>query len=62
MRCYSCDCELSDYEATRKSKVTNEYIDLCSDCFSTVQDIFIDMEDVILKNDDEPDEEEYEDG
>jgi len=32
MRCYSCDCELSDYESTLKSSNTGQYLDLCSHC------------------------------
>lgn len=36
MRCLSCDCILTDYEATRKSAHTNQYIDLCNRCFSYV--------------------------
>jgi hypothetical protein len=34
MRCLSCDCNLSDYEATRKYE-NGEYIDLCNRCFSS---------------------------
>lgn len=37
MRCLACDKELQDYEATRKSKVTGEYYDLCNGCFSHVK-------------------------
>ena len=44
MRCFACDCELSDSESTRKSIVTDEYLDLCNVCFSEVQDVFIDVE------------------
>ena len=44
MRCYSCDCLLSDFEATRKSKTTGEYLDLCNSCFSEVADVFISEE------------------
>jgi hypothetical protein len=38
MRCLSCDCILTDYEATRKSAHTDQYIDLCNRCFSYVDD------------------------
>lgn len=38
MRCLSCDCSLSDKEAVRKSLVTQEYIDLCDNCFSYIKD------------------------
>ena len=43
-RCYACDASLSDNEATRKSKVTGEYLDLCNDCFYEVSDVFITVE------------------
>lgn len=32
MRCFACDCELSDYEATLRSAVTNQYLDMCTTC------------------------------
>jgi hypothetical protein len=38
MRCKACDKQLSDYESTRKSKITQEYYDLCNTCFSYVRD------------------------
>lgn len=38
MRCLSCDKILNDYESTRKSAVTGEYIDLCNHCYSTIKD------------------------
>ena len=41
MRCMACDRALTDYESTRKSIVTGEYIDLCNNC------AFIDDEDII---------------
>ena len=34
MRCLSCDCALRDFEATRKSLVTDEYMDLCDLCYA----------------------------
>lgn len=43
-RCYACDTNLSDYESTRKSKATGEYLDLCDICYSEVSDIFITVE------------------
>lgn len=36
MKCLSCDKVLSNKEATRKSALTGEFIDLCDDCFSTI--------------------------
>lgn len=38
MRCRSCDCNLTDFESTRKSMTTGEYFDLCNSCFSTIRD------------------------
>jgi len=37
MRCLSCNAELTDFEATRKSAETNEFIDLCNVCYSHVK-------------------------
>lgn len=36
MRCLSCDTLLTDFEATRKSAHTGEYIDMCTRCFSSI--------------------------
>jgi hypothetical protein len=38
MRCYCCDKNLNDYESTRKSVSTGEYLDMCNKCYSTVSD------------------------
>ena len=38
MRCVACNCSLSDREATRRSIVTNDFLDLCDHCFSSVAD------------------------
>ena len=38
MRCLSCNALLSDFEATRKSVNTNEYIDMCNHCYHTISD------------------------
>jgi hypothetical protein len=38
MRCLSCNAALTDYEATRRSVATNEFIDLCNHCFASVSD------------------------
>ena len=37
MRCTCCNRLLNDFEATRKSKVTGEYLDMCNKCYGTVQ-------------------------
>ena len=33
MRCVACDVELTDFESTRKSVTTGEYVDLCNACY-----------------------------
>lgn len=33
MRCVSCNKLLTDFEATRRYADTEEFIDLCNDCF-----------------------------
>jgi hypothetical protein len=38
MRCYCCNASLSDFEATRKSAQTGDFLDICNDCFSYVKD------------------------
>ena len=38
MRCLACNRLLTDYEATRRSALTEEFIDLCNWCFSTVSE------------------------
>ena len=36
MRCEACDEPLSDYESTRRSVVTMEYINLCNECVKRI--------------------------
>lgn len=36
MRCKACNDELSDFEATRRSINTMEYIELCNGCFRSI--------------------------
>lgn len=38
MRCICCNELLTDYESTRKSLNTNEFIDMCNNCYRTVRD------------------------
>jgi hypothetical protein len=38
MRCQCCDKNLNDFESTRKSVSTGEYLDMCNKCYSTVSD------------------------
>ena len=48
MRCRACDKNLSDFESTRKNETTEEYEDLCNDCYGSVQEAITDSEDDIL--------------
>lgn len=38
MRCKACDVELTDFESTRKSITSGEYIDLCNTCYKYIKD------------------------
>ena len=38
MRCIACNTELTDYEATRKSGQSGEFLDLCNDCYKSISD------------------------
>ena len=44
MRCICCDKILSDFEATRKSINTEEYLDMCNKCYATVSDQLLSYE------------------
>ena len=39
MRCAVCDTLLTDYETKRKHPKTGEYLDTCSRCLSSIQEI-----------------------
>lgn len=36
MKCLACDRLLSDFESTRKYNETQEFVDLCNSCLSTI--------------------------
>ena len=38
MKCLSCDCILTDFESTRKSFRTGEYLDLCDNCIVDIKE------------------------
>lgn len=38
MRCIGCDSRLNDMEAVRKYGETEEYVELCSNCYSVSKD------------------------
>jgi hypothetical protein len=52
MKCASCDCILTDFEATRKSPFTKQYLDLCNHCFSSIRDDMYVLERHDLEHDD----------
>lgn len=46
MRCVACNKALSEFESTRKSSVTGEYLDLCNSCYGEIaRDIHADERD-----------------
>lgn len=44
MRCLSCNAALTDFEATRKTLKTEEYLDLCNNCYGTIRDDVITLD------------------
>ena len=38
MRCLACDVALTDFESTRKSATSGEYVDLCNKCFYSIME------------------------
>ena len=62
MRCTCCNCLLSDFEATRKSRFTQTYLDTCTKCLDGLGIETIDREDLAEEEELFDDyEEEYED-
>jgi hypothetical protein len=56
MRCYCCDRALSDFESTRKSATTGEFLDMCNKCYSTIKDDLLSEERYDLYDGDETEE------
>lgn len=56
MRCRCCDKRLSDFEATRKNINTNEYLDMCNKCYSTINRDVLTYERNDLKDDNDNEE------
>lgn len=48
MRCKACDSALNSFEATRKSKETGEFIDLCNNCYMFVKEDMQVVENIAL--------------
>lgn len=60
MRCIACNCVLTDFEATRKSLTTGDYIDMCNHCFSTIEeDVMVEERDDLRGYGDGDEIEEY---
>lgn len=57
MRCVCCDRLLNDFESTRKSKTTGDYLDMCNGCVASVQDQLETIDRTDLQENDVPDEE-----
>lgn len=50
MRCLACNKALNDFESTRKSATTGEYVDLCNQCFHNVEQDIESLEREDLRN------------
>jgi len=62
MRCYCCNDELTDFEATRRSSITGGFLDVCNGCFHHMKEDVCAVERTDLRHeDDEVNEETYED-
>lgn len=59
MRCLSCNCVLTDFEATRKGANTGDFIDLCNRCFKSVAEDMHVIERNDLKTEGDQDGNEY---
>lgn len=56
MRCYCCDKVLSDFESTRKSVTTGDYLDMCNKCYYTIKEDLVSEERYDLYDGDEDQE------
>jgi len=56
MRCYCCNKALSDYEATRKSVSTGNFLDMCNKCYGSVSGDILALERTDLRHEDEEEE------
>lgn len=53
MRCYCCNRALSDYEATRRSVTTGNFLDMCNKCYGSISGEVLAIERPDLKHEDE---------
>ena len=56
MRCLSCNAALTDFEATRKTLKTEEFLDLCNNCYYTISDDVLTIDRVDLDDGEEVDD------
>ena len=56
MRCLSCNCILSSKEATRRGVNSNNFLDLCDRCYSSISDTIEVYDNPLYANDDETSE------
>jgi len=38
MRCLACNKVLSDFEATRRSLISGDFMDVCNTCYTNIED------------------------
>lgn len=55
MRCVCCDKVLNDFESTRKSIRTGEYMDMCNKCYHTIDKTVLTYERYDLQDDEDDD-------
>jgi hypothetical protein len=53
MRCYCCNKALSDYEATRKSVSTGQFLDMCNKCYGSISSEVLAIERTDLRHEDD---------
>jgi hypothetical protein len=56
MRCYCCNKALSDYEATRKSVQTGQFLDMCNKCYGSVSSEILSLDRTDLRHEEEDEE------
>ena len=57
MRCYCCNKALSDYEATRKSVTTGNFLDMCNKCYGSISGEVLALERTDLRHNEDEEEE-----
>jgi hypothetical protein len=56
MRCKSCDCALTDYEATIRSVYTREFLNMCKVCLESIKTDVVAVGNVKLMSEDSSEE------